>query len=182
MGVNKVESKIAGCFQVFFSNILDQRGSFVKTYQNALYKDLGISMELAEEYISYSKKNVFRGLHFQLSPKALDKMVFCVCGNVIDYVVDLRKNSITYGDYVSFELSDKNPSAIFIPKGLAHGFYVKSDNAVMQYKVSEVYDPELDSGISYSTFDFARDIPNPIISERDSNFKTIDAFETPFNF
>lgn len=137
-------------------------------------------MEVNEEYFTYSAKNVFRGLHFQLPPKAIDKFVYCVLGKVDDYVVDLRKKSPTYGKYLQFELDAEKPKALFVPVGLAHGFYVKSESAVMQYKVSRVFDKDCDTGISYKSFPFSKDIINPILSDRDKQFIAFEQFETPF--
>jgi dTDP-4-dehydrorhamnose 3,5-epimerase len=182
MSFNLIQSKIPGCFQVTFNQIKDKRGSFVKTYHEDLFKELNINISSKEEYFTYSVKNVFRGLHFQLPPKALDKVVYCVLGKVTDYVVDLRLGSPTYGSWDSFDLDGDTPSAVIIPIGLAHGFYVKSDYAMMQYKVSEIYDSKFDTGISYTTFDFEKDMINPILSDRDFNFSTIDKFNNPFVF
>ena len=151
------------CFEIIFNQIKDKRGSFTKTFHESVYQELNLKIDIVEEYFTYSHKNVFRGLHFQLPPKDLDKMVYCVHGKVTDFVVDLRIGSPYYGEWLSFELDSEKPSAVFVPKGLAHGFYVKSDDAIMQYKVSEIYDPLFDSGISYSTFEFSENIINPII-------------------
>lgn len=182
MDFKKIQSKIPGCFEIIFNQIKDKRGSFTKTFHETLYKELDVKIELAEEYFTHSQKNVFRGLHFQLPPKALDKMVYCAFGKVTDFVVDLRIGSPSYGEWVSFDLDSDKPSAVFVPEGLAHGFYVKSDFAIMQYKVSKVYDPLFDAGISYSTFDFSKNINDPIISDRDLHFETIEQFENPFKF
>lgn len=176
------ETKIKGCVEVLFNQLTDHRGSFTKTYHEELFKAIGITMKVAEEYFTYSKQNVFRGLHFQVPPKALDKLVYCVSGQITDYVVDIRKGSPTYGQYVSFELNSQQPSAVFVPVGLAHGFYVKSADAMMQYKVSEVYDAPCDAGILYTDFDFAKTFTNPIISERDLKFSSLEEFDNPFVF
>ncbi|MES2568257.1 MAG: dTDP-4-dehydrorhamnose 3,5-epimerase family protein [Bacteroidota bacterium] len=176
-----IKSKINGCYQIVFNQIIDNRGGFTKNFHEIFFKELGINMNVAEEYFTYSKKNVFRGLHFQNPPMELEKMVFCVSGKVTDYVVDLRLKSPTYGVCESFELNSDTPSIVFIPIGLAHGFYVKSENAIMQYKVSKVYDPICDSGISYKSFSFANEIENPIISARDENFISFEKFITPFS-
>ena len=182
MSFKIIPSIIPDCFEIKFSRIIDNRGHFTKTFNVELFKELNIKMECAEEYFTYSDCNVFRGLHFQTPPKAIDKIVFCVNGNVNDFVVDIRKESPTYGEYVSFELNEETPKAIFVPKGLAHGFHVLSKSALMQYKVSDVFDKECDAGISYKTFPFAKNIVNPILSERDNKFVTFEEFNSPFIF
>lgn len=182
MSFKKINSSLQDCFSIEFNQLNDQRGHFIKTFHTQAFKELGIDMEVKEEYFTLSTKNVFRGLHFQLPPKDIDKLVFCVSGIVKDYVVDIRKGSPTYGKYECFELNGDVPKAIFVPKGFAHGFHVISEDALMQYKVSGVFDKDCDYGISYQSFDFAEDISNPILSERDEKFETIYQFDSPFKY
>lgn len=178
----RIESKIPGCFEIVFKKIDDKRGSFTKSYHEDLFKSIQAEFKVKEEYFTVSQKHVFRGLHFQNPPKALDKLVFCVSGKVTDYIVDLRKGSPAYGQWISFELDGAIPKAVFAPIGVAHGFYVHSDQAVLQYKVSEVYDADCDAGISYNSFSFAKDLTNPIISERDAAFVDFDQYQSPFKY
>jgi dTDP-4-dehydrorhamnose 3,5-epimerase len=182
MSFKIIHTKIPGCFQIIFNKIEDSRGGFVKTFHIHSFKQLGIDMTTSEEYFTYSVKNVFRGLHFQLPPMDLDKIVCCLSGSVTDFVVDLRKGSPTYKQWLKFELDGHKPSAVFVPLGLAHGFHVKSNNAIMHYKVSKTYDVKYDTGISYKSFEFAEEIVNPIISERDSKFALLEEFDNPFKF
>jgi dTDP-4-dehydrorhamnose 3,5-epimerase len=177
-----VYSRIAGCFEIVFKKLDDTRGAFIKTFHEPLFRQLGIEMQVREEYFTHSVKNVFRGLHFQNPPTAIDKIVFCVSGQVTDYVVDIRKGSPTFGEWISFELDGDNPRAVFVPVGLAHGFHVKSSSAIMQYKVSKIYDGETDAGISYKTFPFAEKIIDPVISARDAGFVSFGDFNSPFLF
>src|SRR4051812_10220206 len=95
------QAKIPGCFEIAFKNLGDLRGTFTKTFHTDVFKQLNIEMEVKEEFFIYSHKNVFRGMHFQNPPTAIDKMVFCVIGNVTDYIVDLRVGSPTYGEWIS---------------------------------------------------------------------------------
>lgn len=176
------ESFIPGCFEIIFTPFNDARGSFIKTFHNEIFKELNVNINVAEEFFTYSKKNVFRGLHFQVPPMELSKVIYCVSGSVRDFVVDLRVGSPTYGQWAGFDLNEESPSAVFIPPGLAHGFYVTSEKAIVQYKVSKLYDPASDTGISYTTFDFAKEIVDPVISEKDSKLVSIDEFVSPFKF
>jgi dTDP-4-dehydrorhamnose 3,5-epimerase len=176
------ESFIPGCFEIEYNRLTDKRGYFTKTFNVELFKEAKIKMEIAEEYFTFSCKHVFRGLHFQLPPMDLDKIVYCVDGKVNDYVIDLRLGSPSYGKHASFELNGDNPKAIFIPSGLAHGFHVISDSALMQYKVSTIFDKDCDTGISYLSFPFSKEICDPIISERDQKFVTLENFNSPFIF
>ncbi|MCC6371050.1 MAG: dTDP-4-dehydrorhamnose 3,5-epimerase family protein [Bacteroidia bacterium] len=174
------ETKLKDCFEILFKKLEDRRGSFTKTFHIDAFKKLGIDMDIKEEYFTASQKNVFRGLHFQNPPKAIAKMVFCVSGQVTDYVVDIRANSPTYGQWVAFELDGNKPSMVFVPEGFAHGFYVKSENALMQYKVSDVFDAACDDGISYTSFSFANQIQQPIMSDRDLGFVKFEDYKSPF--
>ncbi len=182
MMFKKAETSIPGCFEIIYKKLGDNRGSFTKTFHEGFFKDLGIQMHVGEEFFSTSAKGVFRGMHFQLPPHAVAKIVYCVKGSVLDFVVDLRKGAPTFGKHLTFQLDDQNPRAIFIPEGLAHGFYVTSEIAVMNYKSSGVYDGPTDSGISYKSFTFAEQITDPIISDRDKNFTSFEDFNNPFTY
>lgn len=145
----------------------DTRGSFVKTFHESLYRDLGIEFELREEFFSVSRKDVLRGMHFQTPPHAHDKLVYCSHGAVLDVVVDLRRHSPTYGQYTSVELSAENRLLFFIPTGFAHGFVSLRDDSCMIYKTNAVYAPENDTGIRWDSFGFAWPVSEVVVSERD---------------
>lgn len=180
MSFKIIPSILDGCFEIEFNKLKDNRGHFIKTFNVELFNQLGINMPVEEEYFTFSTKNVFRGMHFQIPPKAIDKLVYCVSGRVNDYVVDLRKNSPSFGKYVCFELDGEIPKAVYVPVGFAHGFHVLSDSALMQYKVSKVFDKDCDTGIFYNSFEFAKDIINPILSDRDKTFVNFNEFNSPF--
>ncbi len=175
-------TRIHGCYEIEFRQMADNRGTFTKTFHEILSRELNINTEVAEEYFSSSAKNVFRGMHFQVPPMAIDKTMFCVSGIVTDYVVDLRKGSPSYGQWASFELNAEKPKAVFVPSGLAHGFYVHSDNAVMQCKSSGTYNAETDVTLSYTSFDFADKITDPVLSDRDRDALNFRDFNNPFIF
>jgi dTDP-4-dehydrorhamnose 3,5-epimerase len=137
-------------------------------------------LKYKEEYYSISHKGVLRGLHFQLPPAEHEKIVYCPFGRVLDAVVDLRKNSATYGEYALIELSGEKGNMLYIPKGMAHGFYTCSDQAIMMYKVTSMYSPEEDSGILWNSAGIPWPNENPILSNRDKNLKPFKFFMTPF--
>ena len=157
-------------------NANDNRGLFVKTFNKDSFKKLSIDFEIRESYYSVSKKNVIRGMHFQLPPSDHEKLVYVVSGSIIDVVVDLRKGSETYGNYISIELSANNKKSIFIPKGLAHGFKSLEDDTITVYSVATEYNANADSGIRYNSFGFNWQVENPILSERDKEFITLQEF------
>lgn len=167
MELNIKESKISGCYKLNPKIISDNRGVFVKTFHEHIFTQAGLETCFAEEYYSVSHKGVLRGLHFQTPPKEHTKIVYCVYGEVMDVVVDLRVGSPTYGKYDVFDLNSEKANMLYIPKGLAHGFYVKSNSAVLMYKVTTIYSPENDTGIRWDSVGIPWPIDNPIISERD---------------
>jgi dTDP-4-dehydrorhamnose 3,5-epimerase/CDP-3, 6-dideoxy-D-glycero-D-glycero-4-hexulose-5-epimerase len=169
------KTHLEGVFIINNLNTIDDRGMFVKTYNKSAFQDLNIDFEIRESFFSVSKKNVIRGMHFQLPPFDHEKLVFVPKGSLMDVVVDLRKKSSTYKMFISVELSEGNRKSIFIPKGLAHGFKSLEDNTITVYNVSAEYNPKADAGISYDSFGFDWQIEKPIISDRDSKFDVFNS-------
>lgn len=157
-------------------NALDDRGVFVKTYNKNLFKELNLNFEIRESYFSMSKKNVIRGMHFQLPPHDHEKLVYVPQGAILDVVVDLRKKSSTYGKYLSVELSDQNKKSIFVPKGFAHGFKSLVDDVITVYNVSTEYNSLFDSGIHYNSFGFDWLLNSPTLSLRDKSLSGFNSF------
>jgi dTDP-4-dehydrorhamnose 3,5-epimerase len=163
-------------------NITDDRGLFVKTFNKNLFQGENIDFEIRESYFSISKRNVIRGMHFQLPPHDHEKLVYVPHGAILDVVVDLRKNSSTYGKHISIELSDQNKKSIFIPKGFAHGFKSLLDDTITVYNVATEYNSIADSGIHYNSFGFDWNIYHPILSLRDESLLEFNSFSenSPF--
>jgi dTDP-4-dehydrorhamnose 3,5-epimerase len=174
------ELQLSGCFLIESPKFSDVRGSFVKTYHESVFKDLGIDMKIAEEFYSFSKKDVIRGMHFQLPPSDHDKFVYCANGAVLDVFLDIRKESATFGQYLAIELSSENARSLFLPSGIAHGFLSLADNSLMVYKTSTVHNPIKDAGISWNSFGFEWPVDTPIISDRDLKHIPFSDFNTPF--
>lgn len=173
----KIERTILeGVFIINNFNASDDRGLFVKTFNKNLFLELNLNLEIKESYFSVSKKNVIRGMHFQLPPFDHEKLVFVPKGSILDVVVDLRKNSSTYKKYISVELSDKNKKSIYIPKGLAHGFKSLENNTITVYNVATEYDSTADAGIHYNSFSFDWEVKDPIVSPRDTEFIRLSSF------
>lgn len=178
MCINK--TNIPGCLEIVPKVFRDERGVFVKIFHNEKFLEHNLEAHFNEEYYSVSCNRVLRGLHFQKPPMEHVKLVYCVFGNVIDAVVDLRIGSPTFGQFETFELSAAKANIIYIPAGLAHGFYVKSQNAILIYKVSTVYASEYDSGILWNSVGIPWPDASPIISSRDRQFLPFSTFESPF--
>jgi dTDP-4-dehydrorhamnose 3,5-epimerase len=158
----------------------DERGSFVKTFHADQFRELGLDFEPREEFFSTSAKNVLRGMHFQLPPVAHAKLVYCIAGSVLDVVLDLRKNSPTFGRSCAQELSAANREMFFIPVGFAHGFLALEDGATMVYQTSTVHSPSHDAGVRWDSFGFDWPAKFPVLSERDKKFPALRDFSSPF--
>ena len=159
----------------------DDRGYFVKTFQNSVFQAAGIETHFTEHFFSRSKPGVVRGLHFQEPPAAQDKYVFCAAGSVTDHVVDLRVGSPTYGQHETFELSAQDWAALFIPIGFAHGFVARTE-AVMAYFVSAEFAPETDTGVRWNSAGIDWQVDNPIISDKDQNLPLFAEYNSPFKY
>lgn len=176
----KISTPLEGCFELQPIVRGDKRGSFVKIFHADIFEELGLATDFKEEYYSTSIKNVLRGMHFQTPPADHVKLVCCIEGAVKDVVVDLRKNSATFGKHCAFNLSAEKANMLYIPKGLAHGFLTLSERAIMLYNVTSVYSPENDKGILWSSCGIDWQCDAPIISARDQNHPPLAAFDSPF--
>jgi dTDP-4-dehydrorhamnose 3,5-epimerase/CDP-3, 6-dideoxy-D-glycero-D-glycero-4-hexulose-5-epimerase len=148
----------------------DQRGSFVKIYNQDIFAENKINIACEEEFYSISKANVLRGMHFQVPPYEAAKQIICISGKVLDVIVDLRQQEPTYKHVWSIELSASIPQILHLPVGIAHGFLSLQDDSVMLYRSSKVYSKEYDFGIKWNSIGYNWPISNPIISERDYKF------------
>ncbi len=150
----------------------DPRGFFLESFAENRFKEAGITADFIQDNISKSTYGVIRGLHYQLAPYSQSKLVHVVSGCVLDVVVDLRKNSPTFGQHYAIELSAENKLHFFIPQGFAHGFSVLSEEAVFMYKCDNYYNQEAERGIAYNdvTLNIDWKIPEEkaVISSKDS--------------
>lgn len=158
----------------------DPRGDFVKPFHEGQLAEYDISLEIKEEFFSTSAANVLRGFHFQKPPHAHAKLIYCISGRVLDVVVDIRKDSRTYGQCAGVELSAENHHVIHIPVGFAHAFASLEDGSCLVYKTNAVHAPEADAGILWSSVDFDWPVEKPLISGRDARFDTLERFDSPF--
>lgn len=158
----------------------DERGSFMKPFSRAFFMENWLTFGFSEFYYSVNRKNVLRGMHFQLPPADCDKLVYVSSGRIMDVVLDLRKDSGTFGKAFSIELDAENGRYLFIPKGFAHGFLSLEDGTICNYAQTAPYDRELDSGIDAFSFGFDWGADSPIRSGRDLTFPELKDFVSPF--
>ncbi len=155
-------------------------------HNNPQYPDNNGSIVFVQDNESRSKYGVLRGLHFQKPPYAQSKLVRCVIGKVLDVAVDIRVGSPTYGRYVSVELSAENHKSLFLPRGMAHGFAVLSDDVLFQYKCDKFYSPQSEGALAWNDKDLNIDWMLPsskvVLSDKDSCHPYLNGFESPFKF
>jgi len=155
---------------VFQPNIfVDERGYFFESWSKKKYQDLGLDIDFLQDNESFSKKGVLRGLHFQNPPFEQGKLVRVIKGAVLDVAVDIRKDSITYGQHFSVELSAENKKVFWIPPGFAHGFVTLEDDTIFMYKCTKDYNKNSEGSLAWNDADLNIDwkVENPLISEKD---------------
>ena len=158
----------------------DKRGFFMESYNKRILEELGIHVDFIQDNHSFSKNaGIIRGLHYQLNPKAQTKLVRVSTGAIFDVIVDIRKNSVTFGKWISVILSEENKRQVLVPKGFAHGFCTLVPNTNVIYKVDEYYDPEFDRGILWNDPDIGIDWPisSPLLSDKDSKLPLLKYIE-----
>jgi len=183
----KVKSTSIEGFLVIEPNCFkDERGFFLETYQEDIYKAAGITEKFVQDNQSRSMKGVIRGMHFQVNrPQA--QIVTIMRGSVFDVGVDLRQNSPTFGKWHGVELSDSGQRQVYMAPGIAHGFCVLSDLADLHYKVSRFYEPDDECGMAWNDSEVNIDWPSitPLIHQRDATYQSlsqlIDSHQLPHN-
>ncbi len=173
------DKKIAGVFEIRLALRRDERGFFMRVYDEEIFKKAGLHRHWMQENHSRSeKKGVIRGLHFQFPPFAETKLIRCVRGAVYDVFADLRKDSLSFGQWGSVELSAEKHNMVYIPRGFAHGFCTLTAGSEVVYKVDSPYNPQAESGLLWNDPDLAISWPvtRPILSEKDAKNLTWKEF------
>lgn len=161
----------------------DERGYFFESFNlQKLEEEIGQQLNFVQDNISQSKKGVIRGLHLQAPPYAQGKLVRVLKGSVIDVAVDIRKESFTYGQYISVNLSAENNHQFWIPKGFAHGFSVLEEDTIFSYKCTEYYHPESEMSIRFDDpiLNINWEIEPIFINEKDRISPLFSNFVSPF--
>lgn len=160
----------------------DPRGYFYESYNKDKMVAAGIPFEFIQDNQSLSQKGIVRGLHFQAPPFAQGKLVRVIQGAVMDVVVDIRKNSPTYGQHFSIELTAENKTMFFIPPGFAHGFETLEDNTIFLYKCTNVYHKESEGGLLWndSNLGIKWQSTEPLVSDKDKILPNLINLKSPF--
>jgi dTDP-4-dehydrorhamnose 3,5-epimerase/CDP-3, 6-dideoxy-D-glycero-D-glycero-4-hexulose-5-epimerase len=178
--LNFSKTFIEDLYLIELNSFKDNRGLFVKTFYTEIFVLNGLESSICESFYSVSHKNVIRGMHFQIPPDDHAKLVSLISGRIIDVVLDIRKESKTFGKYFSIELGESVRNSLYIGRGLAHGFLSLEDNSIVEYHTTSLHSQFSEMGIHYDSFGFEWNADNPIVSERDNNFIRFDQFNSPF--
>ncbi len=175
--MNITETKLKECFILEPTIFEDERGKFFESFNKKSFEELiGMPIDFVQDNHSVSHKGVLRGLHYQKSTSAQAKLVRVVRGQVLDVVVDLRRDSDTFGKHFKTKLTEDNFKLLFIPKGMAHGFLTLTDNTIFVYKCDNYYEKASESGIIYDDADLGLDWEYPkekiILSDKDKRLPT----------
>ena len=167
--------------------IEDARGWFVETYNQPLWAEQGVDVAFVQDNHSMSVAvGTLRGIHFQRPPFAQAKLVRCLRGRIMDYAVDLRRGSPTYGQHVATELSAENGHQLFVPVGFGHAFVTLEPRTEVAYKCSAVYAPDCDGGVRWDCPRIGIDWPlpagGPVLSDRDGRLPGLAEFDSPFAY
>ena len=169
-----VETKLKGVYVVELELFEDERGFFARTFCQKEFKTYGLNPNLAQISIAYNKKKgTIRGMHYQLPPHEEAKLVRVSRGAIYDVVLDLRKDSKTFKEWISIELTGKNNKMIYVPPGCAHGYQTLEDNTEVIYHISEFHVPELYRGVRWDDPTIKikwPEVEKRIISEKDRNY------------
>ncbi len=182
--MNFVKTPIEGLIIIEPQVWKDERGYFYESYNKQKFEQAGIYAEFVQDNQSFSQKGTLRGLHCQAPPFAQGKLVRVIQGRVIDIAVDARKNSATFGQSLSVELSGENQKMLWVPPGFLHGFVTLQNDTIFTYKVSGLYNKASEMGVIWNDKDlkinWGIDDSEVILSEKDKILPAFKDFNSPF--
>ena len=154
----------------------------MKSFKESDFTKLGLECDFKESFYTESTANVLRGMHFQLPPADHAKLVYCIHGSILDVALDIRVGSPTYGEHELFELRAEWNNAVYLPRGIAHGFYVREAPSLVVYQVTSEHDSSCDTGIRWDSFGAEWPLSSPLISPRDEALTPWQEFDSPFRY
>lgn len=174
---------IEGCYLITPNVYMESTCDLIKIFNEGQFNIYGLSTEFKEEYYAIARPGVVRGMHFQLPPEEHDKLITCIIGEIQDVVIDLRKESKTFGKYIMVDLNEDNKNLIYVPSGCAHGYYIKGDKqALVYYKVTKPFVRELRGGVHWSSlnipWNFNKDEVE--VEIEDESWPKFENFNSPF--
>jgi dTDP-4-dehydrorhamnose 3,5-epimerase len=167
------ETKLRSAFLIEIQELTDERGFFARSWCQREFEAQGLDPRLVQANISYNRRaGTLRGLHYQVSPHEENKLVRCTKGAIYDVIVDFRKGSPTYCEWIGADLTEDNRRMLFVPQGFAHGFQTLVDGTEVTYQVSEFYTPGAERGVRYDdpAFSIRWPLSVSVISEKDNSW------------
>lgn len=168
------ETKLKGAYVIDLEKKEDERGFFARTWDKQEFNDHHLNSNLIQCSISHNKiRGTLRGMHYQFAPYEEAKVVTCTKGKIFDVIIDLRKNSDSYKEWIGIELNEKDYKMLYIPEGLAHGFQTLEDDTDVFYQISQVYMPKYSRGICWDDplFDIKWPLKPTKMSKKDSEYE-----------
>lgn len=178
--VKSIQELLPGAWALALPRFEDERGSFLKLLAASRLTELGLPFVLREQFLTTSRRDVIRGMHFQRPPHHHVKLVCCLAGRVQDVLLDLRAGA-GYGRVAAFELDADHPVLLYVPAGIAHGFRARTDGAAMMYLTSSEHAPSHDTGVLWSSIDHDWDCARPVVSQRDLQHPALSDWVSPFD-
>lgn len=179
-----IPAAIDGVFIIATPVYPDHRGFFAELFQAEAFRTGGLPDTFVQDNFSFSHRYVLRGLHYQMNPYAQGKLITVLSGEIFDCAVDIRKGSPSYGKWIGFNLRDSDGRLLYVPPGLAHGFCVLSESAVVMYKVTARYQPAAERGIRWNDPQLGIDWPvdRPLLSPKDDILPPLIEAENNFTY
>lgn len=175
------ETEIRGLFVVYPHYYADERGSNMKTFHKDTFEQYGLRTDFGETMITTNlHKNVIRGFHFQRPPYTQTKLYYCLSGKWMNYSIDLRKGSPSYGKVIQFEMNSEERKLLYIPDGIANAHLILEENTRVLYQLTSKYMPEYDAGVRWDSVGADFGTVNPIITEKDAKLPQFNEFDSPF--
>jgi len=170
---------IEGLYIIQVLKFKDDRGELIKPFSLSFFDhfDKDINLNFKETWFTKSHKGVIRAMHLQVGSLTCEKLVSVIHGAVLDVVLDIRKESLTFGQWFEFELNATQNKALYIPQGCAHGYKVLEENSITMYMATEINVPKDDIGIRWDSFGYNWNINQPILSEKDKNLPLFGDYE-----
>jgi dTDP-4-dehydrorhamnose 3,5-epimerase len=184
MPVTFKPTEIASVLEVHTGVIADDRGFFSESYSQEMWHRAGFDEVFLQDNLSKSRRGTLRGMHYQIEPHAMGKLVRCLQGAIFDVAVDLRAGSPTYSRWVGRELSAENHLSLWVPKGFAHGFLALEDETLVHYKCTAIHTPESERAVSYKDPTIAIEWPiaPTVTTEKDEQAPLLEEAEFDFDY
>jgi len=168
-----VEASLAGVYIIELEPFIDERGLFARTFCENEFKQHGLNSNMVQSNVSITyKKGTIRGMHYQVNGAEESKLIRCIKGKILDVIIDVRRESETFGNHFMIELDEAKHRMLYVPEGFAHGFLTMVDDCHLFYQVSNFYTAEKEKGIRWNDPVIGIKWPttDPIISKKDAGY------------